>query len=250
MPTPFTHLKAAQDLLADPALLTDAHNFLQRECSAFLLGNIAADARISSGLKRDDTHFYRYDQPMHNHPWRVMLEGYPTLKQPHSDTHRAFLAGYVAHLSMDEIWTLHMLRPRFVEPRWADDKFRFFMLHILLVYADERDYAQLEAWQSAALGDAQAEDWLPFMPDADLHHWRDFIQQQLVGESETLQVFGQRTGKSEAEFRAILDSRQRLQDNLWDNVPRAALEQVDKRMYTFAREQMLVYLDETASTRV
>lgn len=249
MPTPFTHLKAAQDLLADPLVPEQVQELLRSECSAFLLGNIAADARISSGTGRADTHFYRYDQPMADHPWRVMLGRYPSLKQPSGEAQRAFLAGYVAHLSMDEIWTLNMLRPRFVEPRWGDDRFRFFMLHVLLVYVDQRDYAGLETWQGPVLGDARARGWLPFLPDADLHAWRDFIQQQVVGESETLSVLGQRVQRSPAEFEAVLNSPERMQADLWDNVPHVALEQVEQQMYTFARDQMLLYLDEYTPAR-
>lgn len=245
MPTPFTHLQVAQQLLADSAIPESVRYELGAERSAFLLGNIAADARTQSGLKRADTHFYHYDQPLTDHPWRVMLARYPALLQPHSPAQRAFVAGYVAHLALDEVWTLHMLVPLFFEQQWAgDDQFRFFMLHVILVYMDERDYALLEAWQPGELAATVPADWLPFMANTDLIGWRDFIHQQLAGESQTLAILGKRVNKSGAEFRAVLDSPERLQADLWANVPRHTLEQVEGQMYTFAREQMQHYLRE------
>ena len=249
MPTPFTHLQVAQKLLTDSSIPRSVRDMLHTNSSAFLLGNIVADARTQSGIKRSDTHFYHYDAPMSDHPWRVMLGQHPTLTQPFSVAHRVFVAGYVAHLAMDEVWTLHMLGPHFFEGTWgADRRFRFFMLHTILAYMDERDYELLEAWQPEALAAAMPDDWLPFLPDVDLVNWRDFIQGQLIGDSQTLVIFGKRMDKPVAEFRAMLDSPQRLQDDLWANVPRAVLDQIEDQMYTFAREQMLLYLHETVAS--
>jgi hypothetical protein len=244
MPTPFTHLRVAQQLLADPQVPAHWRDGLRESVSAFFLGNIAADARVSSGLKRADTHFYAYDVPMIDHPWRVMLAQHPVM--PCSAAHRAFLAGYVAHLSMDEVWTLDMMKPYFVEQTWGRDrKFRFFMLHILLIYLDERDLAALDRDAAAdVLEQARPDDWLPFMPDADLCAWRDFIAEQLRGESQTLAVFGARINKTPAEFRAVLDAADVLERDLWTHVPLSVLAKMETQMYTHARAQMLMFLDE------
>ena len=251
MPTPFTHLQVAQKLLVDPVIPSAVRDRLAAQLSAFLLGNIAADARTQSGISRSDTHFYHYDTPMTDHPWRVMLAQHPALAQPDNGEQQTFIAGYVAHLAMDEVWTLHMLGPRFFEGTWgADRRFRFFMLHLLLAYMDERDYALLEAWQADVLAAAIPDDWLSFMPDADLLVWRDYIQGQLTGESQTLVIFGQRLDKPVEALRAVLDSPERLQADLWANVPQEALEQIEDRMYTFAREQMLLYLSENYASKV
>ncbi len=218
---------------------------LTAERSAFLLGNIAADARVNSGIKRADTHFYTYDEPLRDHAWRVMLARHPVLQTAISPDQRAFLAGYVAHLAMDEVWMLDLLRDYFFDAQWRDHKFRFLMLHILLTRIDERDNALLEAWHAPTLQAAQPADWLPFMSTADLMAWRDFIHLQLVSGSQTLAVLGKRVNKTPDEFRAILDSPERLQADLWDHVPPAIVEQVETRMYTFAREQLLIYWRES-----
>ncbi|MBZ0288780.1 MAG: zinc dependent phospholipase C family protein, partial [Anaerolineae bacterium] len=131
MPTPFTHLETAQRLLRDPQVPAAARALLEAERSAFLLGQIAADARVNSGLLRTDTHFYHYDQPIIQHPWRVMLERHPALLQAETAAQRAFLAGYVAHLCVDEVWLMEMLKPHFGDRDWAPQPTRFFILHIL-----------------------------------------------------------------------------------------------------------------------
>jgi hypothetical protein len=245
MPTPFTHLRTAERLLHDPEVTLPLRTLLQTENSAFLLGNVAADARVDSGMQRADTHFYHYDEPITQHAWRVMLERHPTLTTPNSAAHQAFLAGYVAHLSMDEIWLVDMLRPHFVEREWATQQSRFFMLHIVLVYMDERDYGTLDSQRRALLQAAQPDSWLPFMSDEVLKRWGNFIAEQLPpGESQTLEVFGASIHKSVDDFRAVLDSPEHMQADLWDNITPATLAGVEARMYNFAREQMLTFFEE------
>ena len=245
MPTPFTHLKAAQDLLRDVSIPEAIRAALNAERSAFLLGSIAADARVSSGIERADTHFYRYDEPMDQRAWRVMLAQHPTLQPATSAAQRVFLAAYAAHLAMDEIWTMDLLREHFFEAEWHDHRFRFFMLTTLLTWADERDYALLEPWHAPVLEAAQPDAWVPFMSDADLLTWGDFIYEQLMNGSQTLQVLGERARRTPEEFRAVLDSPERLQADLWDHVPPTVIEQVEARMYSFAREQLLDYWAES-----
>jgi len=246
MPTPFTHLQTAQELLKDEQIAPPIRALLNTERSAFLLGSVAADARVDSGMMRADTHFYQYDKPMADHPWRVMLARFPTLKEAGSAAQQAFLAGYVAHLSMDEIWSLDMLGPHFVDREWGTRDLRFLMLHVILIYMDERDYAALEKWHRVSLCAAQPESWLPFMSDQILTGWRDLIGAQLPpdGKSLTLEIFGQRINKTPAEFRAVLDSQEQMQASLWDNIAPEILAQIETRMYHFAREQLIAYCAE------
>jgi hypothetical protein len=247
MPTPFTHLLTAQRLLDDPCLSEAARAFLNAECAAFLLGNIAADARVDSGQTREATHFYAYDEPpIHRQTWRVMLERHPSLKTPTSPAQRAFIAGYVAHLSMDEVWTLDMLAPQFGQRDWGGSShFRFVMLHILLIHIDERDLSGIQSWQADTLRQAEPDAWLPFMTDATLRQWRDFIAAQLEpGASQTLAVLGGRVGMAPEELRAILDSPERMRDDLWANVAPETLAQVEQEMYSHARDQLAIYLQE------
>ena len=136
MPTPFTHLLYAQRLLSDPAVPASQRALLNSHLPAYLLGSVVADAHALAGLKRDETHFYAFDRPMEDHPWRVMLAQYPSLNSVTDPDWRAFLAGYVMHLSMDEVWSLQMTGPEFADRNWAPRMQRFLMLHILLEWDD------------------------------------------------------------------------------------------------------------------
>jgi len=247
MPTPFTHLDAAQRFLDDTAIPSDVRAALAADSPAFMLGNIAADARTESGLKREDTHFYSYDKGISAHPWRVMMQTYPSLEQVGSAARRVFLAGYVAHLSMDEWWSLHMLGPHFVAREWAPRPTRFITLHILLIYMDDRDLKRLPPWQYDSLCAAQPDGWLPFMSDAILRGWRDFIAEQIApgGESLTLQVLGGRVNIPPHELRAILDHPGRMDADLWAHITPGLLAGIEVDMYRHAREQLLVYWAES-----
>lgn len=254
MPTPFTHLRIAQQLLGDEAL--DAHHRdalssdRDGERGAFLLGSVAADARVGAGIPRDRTHFYAYGQDIVEHPWQVMLRLNPGLRRPHDAAHRAFIAGYVAHLAVDEYWSRHMVAPHFVAREWGDRATRFLMLHIILIVMDERDLQLLQPWQPETLKSARPARWLPFMSDYDLGLWQKMIYEQirLGGQSETLTIFGARINRTPAEMRAILDSPATLQANLWDNISQAVMADVEEGMYAFAREQMRIYLESAELT--
>ena len=244
MPTPFTHLVAAQQLLDDPQLPQDVRDLIGRQLPAFLLGNIAADARISSNVARESTHFFSYDLPIVERPWRVMLDSHPLLRKPTSEGQQVFLAGYAAHLAMDELWSMEMVRPYFVASDWGDRRLRFLMLHIILIYMDEQDYARLDAWQRDTLATAMPHDWTPFLSDETLVAWRDFVDEQLPpGSSQTLHVFGERINIAPAMFRSILDNPMQMQADLWQYVPLDLLATTRARMYDHARAQMLEFLE-------
>ncbi|MFW5691485.1 MAG: hypothetical protein ACOCXZ_03185 [Chloroflexota bacterium] len=248
MPTPFTHLEIAQRFLRDEALPQPLRDTIARRSGAFLLGSIAADARVGSGAKREDTHFYAYGQPINGPVWEHMTDRYPHLLTPADHAHRAFMAGYVAHLSVDEYWTRNLTHPHFALRHWADQAERFYMLHILLIIMDQRDLDQLEGWQPDSLCAANPDGWLPFMTDSDLRNWQQLIYDQIRpgGDSQTLEIFGGRISKSPEEMQAIIDNPLEIQARLWDHIPRAFVAEVEAGMYAYAREQMLIYWHRTA----
>lgn len=248
MPTPFTHLAVAQRLLVDTEIPQPLRDLLNEQRGAFLLGNVAADARVEWSLTRDETHFYSYDHNITERPWQVMLRVHPDLSHAHDDAHRAFLAGYAAHLSIDEGWTQDMLIPYFAQSRWGTRDLRFLMLHIVLIYMDERDYGALAPWQHDTLLEAHPDGWLPFLTSDMLISWRDLIARQITGAgtSKTLEILGERVNKTPAELRAILDSPEQMQQDLWANIPQTALAEVEAKMYVHARTQMVSYLQEYA----
>lgn len=250
MPTPFSHLAVAQRLLVDSAIPDYHRALLDGQRPAFLLGSIAADARVEAGTPRAATHFYHYVQEMDEiPPWRVMMDAHPALWTPKDDAHAAFIAGYVHHLAMDEIWSRRMVAPCFFGGAWGDKQLRFVMLHVILIVMDERDEKTLEPWQAEALGRANPDQWLAFLPDSNLANWRDLIYQQIraEGRSQTLEIFGPRAGLTPLELRTLLDSPALMQQNLWENVPQAYLAEVEVEMYGHCVSQLTAYLDERLS---
>ncbi|NWF70384.1 MAG: hypothetical protein HXY40_14955 [Chloroflexi bacterium] len=244
MPTPFTHLETAQRFVCDEQLPPDVRQFLKDQASAFLLGSIAADAKPSAGGERASTHFYAYDRPISESPWRVMLRHYPALQQASTPAQRVFLAGYVGHLAIDEYWTMNMLGPHIAFSQWGESRrFRFYVLHLLLAYMDERDLARLESWIPHTLAAAGPQQWTPFLDDSALISWRDMIYEQIKpgGVSQTLDIMSARVGKNAAEMRRDLDARATLQAYLWDNITPSTLAQIEAAMYTHARDQLLAY---------
>ncbi|NDJ60022.1 MAG: hypothetical protein GYB67_02790 [Chloroflexi bacterium] len=249
MPTPFTHLAFAQRLLHDGTLPAHAHDLLMAHQAAYWLGSVAADAHGLAGCGREATHFYTYDRPLSMAPWRAMTAQHPDLLTTTDPDQRAFVAGYVAHLAMDEVWTLHMTRPQFFLRAWASQAQRFLMLHIILIYMDERDLDSLADDIAGQLGVAAPDRWLPFLPDDALREWDDLIYRQIKpgGASETLDIFGPRVQKSPDELRAILDVPERMHADLWAHVTPAALARAETLMYTHARTQLLTYLDASSN---
>lgn len=248
MPTPFTHLRIAQDLLVDVRLSPHFRGLLARHIPAFQLGGIVADARVASGVGREVTHFFSYDRPISERPWRLMLRYHPELNEARDEAHLAFLAGYVAHLAADEAWALKMVRPQFWEREWhgVERRDKFFALHLILTDMDERDLELLADWHAESLGLCEPNAWLPFMTDDVLRGWRDLVARQIApgGESETLAIFGRRLKRDPAEIRAALDDPALMDQYLWRHVPRSSLSLVERQTYTFTREQLAIYLTE------
>lgn len=244
MPTPFTHLLAAQRFLG-----VDAQHLtvLTQHSDAFLLGSVVADAHFLCDLQREDTHFYRYDRPIDRPPWREMVDRYPSLMQPQNDAMRAFVSGYVFHLAMDAYWSLDVTRPYFGGGDWGGLELRILMLHVLLIVMDERDERALDPTYNTILGEVEPDDWLPFLPQSALIGWRDLVYRQIApgGASETLAIFAPRVRMSAPELRAVVDDASRLERDLWAHLPRETLAICEAAMIQHARDQLLAYLRAT-----
>jgi hypothetical protein len=246
MPTPFMHMAFAQRLMADPVLPGEVRNLLDSAWGTFLLGNIAPDARVSSGISRADTHFFEYGPVIDPSPGTAMLTR-------HIDLHRAainnrekiaFVAGYLAHLAMDEVWCTDLLFPCFIQkPRWESQPVSIFMLHILLGYLDECDRQKLPDSDYDPLQTATPNAWLPFMSDEALVGWRDLIATQLApgAESQTFEIFGKRIGLTAAEIAEFIHDETRMNSGLWEKLSPQQVELVGEAMYEAGRRAVLNY---------
>jgi hypothetical protein len=241
------HLAFAQRMSTDDLVPSAARELITAQWGAFLLGNIAPDARVSSGIRRADTHFFEYEPVIATSPVTAMLSRYPELARTSvvSEARAAFVAGYCAHLAMDEVWCVEMLFPHFMRP-WDDQFSSFRMLHMLLGYLDERDYQSLPvAEQYLALNAAAPEHWLPFIPDAALIEWRNVVAEQLAptGRSQTLEILSQRIKMEAEDMRSFIAATEKMEKQLWRNVPMPVVEMVEVSMYARARATLIEYLE-------
>ncbi|MEP7356255.1 MAG: zinc dependent phospholipase C family protein, partial [Anaerolineales bacterium] len=215
MPTPFTHLAAAGEILSHPLLAPAARAAVAADQPAFLLGNIAPDVQTVSGQPREATHFFPV--PLRGAPAapRQLLDRHRALARPSSlpPAQAAFLAGYLAHLVYDQLWIAQIFEPVFgPEQSWADFRERLYLHNALRTHMDADDLARLAAPTAASLKAAEPSGWLPFEADPHLRTFRDLIADQLgPGAGRTVEVFAQRMRVDPAAFARLLASPDEMQ---------------------------------------
>ncbi len=174
-----------------------------------------------------------------------MLQRHPQLLQPRDEAQRVFLAGYVAHLAMDEIWTQNIMWPLM---QGIDDvnerRRRALAITLMMTRCDERDYRAIDAGSVSALGQAQPRAWLTFLSDADLVTMRDLILRQLQGQSQTLDILSRRWGLTPQDFRTILDDPAKFDAEVLCWIPERQLRQVERNMDFHMRAQLQDWLGE------
>lgn len=247
MPTPFMHMALAHRLISDPVLPDSHRNLLRQVWGPFLLGSIAPDARVSSGMSRADTHFFEYVPDIDPPPVTAMLQRHPSLcaSEISDNQRRAFVAGYAAHLTMDEGWCSDLLYPVFIEDgTWAKQSMRFLLLHIVLSTLDARDRALLSESDYEHLAATTPDHWLPFMSDEALIGWRDTIAPQLApgGRSLTVDILASRMSMTADALVEQIHAGETI-GLFWQRVPPEQLAEVEEHMYTATRATIIDYLN-------
>jgi hypothetical protein len=229
MPTPFYHLSLAEDLLKYPALREEVRHFLLDSICIFLFGNTAPDVQVVSGQPRLATHFF--DLPIQENAalaWELMTSEYPSLAQAErlSKQQAAFVAGYLCHLQADWMWVKDIFSPVF-GPRcsWGSFSERLYLHNVLRAYLDVRILPELRSGMDSCLQQAEPNGWLPFVDDRHLIEWRNklFPQLQPGAATQTVEVFSTRGGISAPEFSALLESEERMQQEVFGHL---SLQQV------------------------
>jgi hypothetical protein len=229
MPTPFTHLAAASEILAHPQLESSVSAALMADLPAFLLGSTAPDVQTVSGQPREATHFFAV--PLNGASAAVprMLASYPNLagRAGLAAGQAAFLAGYLAHLVFDQLWVRDIFEPFFGEAlSWGTFRERLYLHNALRAVWDADDLARLRPTVAVNLVAAEPSGWLPFVEDHHLRVWRDLIARQLTsGAGRTVEVFAQRMRADPQAFAALLASPEEMQRRVFSHLPPGALEE-------------------------
>ncbi len=225
MPTPFTHLAVAAELLKTGAL----PSAIGDDLPAFLLGNIAPDVQVISGQTREATHFFPV--PLAGAPpaEERLFELYPSLAPASAlaPARAAFVAGYLAHLVFDQFWIRLIFEPVFgPEQAWETFQERLYLHNVLRAHWDAQDLARLEPAAANALAAADPRGWLPFVDDHYLAAWRDQVAVQLgaAGGSRTVEVFAARMNADPAALAALLASPTEMERRLFHRLPPRALD--------------------------
>ncbi len=228
MPTPFTHLVIARELLARPELAPGVRAALSAELPAFLFGNIAPDAQTVSRQSREATHFFPV--PLGDAPpaHRRLFARHPELAHVRQlpAAQAAFLAGYLAHLALDQLWVSDIFDPVFGERQtWSTFPKRIYLHNALRAYLDADDLRRLPEKVAVSVSAAQPQDWLPFLADKPLRGWRDLVAGQLhTGEVRTAEVFAGRMGADPRAFAALVESPNEMRRRVFSRLPRERLD--------------------------
>jgi hypothetical protein len=226
MPTPVMHLLLAEEILRGDKLPTPIHRLLLQQRGPFLLGNTAPDVQTVSGQTRDETHFYSIPRTTDRPAYETLFSIHPTLARADSlpPTQAAFVAGYIAHLMLDELWLVDIFQ-RYFLPDWAPWQERSFLHNVLRTWMDRQGQRQLNGSAIAALAEAQPRNWLPFVADAHLHKWRDWLVEQLEPgcRVQTAEVFARRMGVPVAEIEAVMTSPRQMEERVFHHIPQTAL---------------------------
>lgn len=222
MPTPFTHLVLAREIVEAQHLPPGVRAALMAEWPAFLFGNIAPDAQTVSGQTREATHFFPV--PLGNAPPapQCLFARHPHLARatrlPRAQA--AFLAGYLAHLALDELWVREIFDPVFgLEAKWGTFDERLYLHNALRAYWDAEDLRRLPASALTSLRAAAPARWLPFLADEALRGWRDQVADQLAsGVARTVEVFALRMRADPHAFAALVAAPEAMQARVFVRV--------------------------------
>ena len=246
MPTPFTHLRFAQDILARNGLPLPLQSALNAELPAFWLGNLAPDAQTVSGQTREATHFFSVPFSEPGPACQHLFAAHPALARPWQlpRPQAAFVAGYVLHLALDEFWVRAVFEPYFGSAaRWGTLPERLYLHNALRSHLDMSDLRRLSPDLAPTLRQACPQGWCPFIRDESLAQWQDVIAAQLAPGpgSRTVAVFAERMGADPHQFAALLASPDGMQRRVFDRLPPGLLEHYAEAGLTLGGETLAQY---------
>jgi hypothetical protein len=248
VPTPFYHLRLAEDLLKYSQLPEAVQEFLSAYRCIFLFGNTAPDVQVVSAQPRQLTHFFNLPIRELDPPaWELLLTEYPELAdaQRLAERQTVFLAGYLCHLQADWLWVKEIFAPVFGPLcSWGTFNERLFLHNVLRAYLDLQILPELCPDIDVCLSQVEPEGWLPFVADHDLIEWRNLLFPQLQpgAATQTVEVFSSRQGIAAPEFNALLDSEERMQKEVFEHLTLQQVESYHQRVLAQNSRLLLDYL--------
>lgn len=225
VPTPFNHFVLAERVLGAPDLPQSIKARLQSQRPAFLLGNTAPDLGSLTDHRRPDTHFFTVPM-LDRHPAHLrLLARHPGLVAPKAlaPAHAAFVAGYLAHLWLDQLWIRSIFEPFFGPRASGGGSFhdRLIGHNLLRAHLDSLDRGRLPSGLGDILGRVRPQGWLPFAADEQIDRWRDHLSEQLFpdGAALTTEVFASRLGIAAERFASMLEAPEQMEQRVFGRLP-------------------------------
>jgi hypothetical protein len=234
MPNAQTHLDAVSTLLSRPPIQAAFPALAGKGAqAAFLLGAIAPDVRAIGGQAREATHFFSIPRQPGSDAVGELLSAWPELANVGalSPEQAAFVAGYVTHLVMDEVWVeLIVMHGLFVEGQpWGVDHPNWWLYSLLMTYLEYRAAARLPADTPDLLRSAEPQGWLPFAADSDLIAWRDHVAARIGRGGARLisEGFAYTNGLTPEALEAIVLSEEQMDSEVFTIIPRSQIDAFD-----------------------
>ena len=249
MPNAETHLTAACDLLAEPAIVQAFPWLANDACrSAFLMGAVSPDVRAIGGQTREQTHFFTIPPDDDRPAPAMMCADWPqiaraaTLSAPQA----AFIAGYMTHLIMDQTWVEMVVMPGLylAGSAWGLRHPNWRLYCILMTYLEYRAAARLPASSARQMSGAAPQGWLPFVADRDLAAWRDRVGKLIDGGGPRLvsSALSQSCGLDPARMEEIVQSEPEMAREAYPTVSQDRLLAFEAETARRSRDQVIAYL--------
>ena len=197
------------------------HPYIEGDRGAFYLGSTAPDIRVLLRVDRRQTHFFELDVLEEQDSVAAMFEAHPelaTAAQLDPST-RAFVAGYITHLLMDELYIQNVYRTLFGErsPR-AGDYWAHVLDRALQYEMNRRELEDADAMREVrdALNSAPRVRGVPFIDDEALAEWHEvsagFASQEPTWERfpRMMRVHLGRAGYSEEQIDGLGDDAEAI----------------------------------------
>jgi hypothetical protein len=155
--------------------------YVQDNLGSCLLGSTAPDIRAMTKWDRELTHFAPLSVQEAGTGTRRMFKLYPELADPRKQSAqtRAFVLGYVSHLTADEAWITSMFHTNFGEGnRIADTEVESHIWdRAIQLDMDRRVFAELDGLGNATdiLPESEAGVAIEFLEQAVLQEWREWV---------------------------------------------------------------------------
>ncbi len=175
MPSLGSHLAGAR-VLADRL----AHASVDADRGAYYLGSTAPDIRVITRIDRSHYHFFELDDFESQDSIARLFEQHPLLREAVrlDAVTRAFMAGYLTHLVMDQDYIERVYREHFGPAVWDEDPRGNLLDRVLQYEMDRREREDRGAMGeiAEALTNTSAEADVEFVGRDTLGRWLEVVR--------------------------------------------------------------------------